>query len=130
MSENQDEEMDVDLSLELGASAGVSTQCFTVYIPNKDRKGNEIGEQLRWVLEAQQILTEINGGATVMPPVEGSWFDKENSVVIWENPIVYSFIVPDEFLDAVQRIREFLHRMGRETNQGRWHLSLTAVSIG
>jgi len=32
--------------------------------------------------------------------------------------IVYSYILPDAFAQALHRIREFLHRMGRETNQG------------
>jgi hypothetical protein len=53
-----------------------------------------------------------------MPPVEGGWQNDEGEV-IWENPVVvYSFIRPDEFLASLSRIREFLHRMGRETNQG------------
>lgn len=35
------------------------------------------------------------------------------------NPvIVYSFIRPEQFLSSFPRVREFLHRMGRETNQG------------
>jgi len=53
-----------------------------------------------------------------MPPVEGGWQNDEGDI-IWENPvIVYSFIRPDAFLASLPRIREFLHRMGRETNQG------------
>jgi hypothetical protein len=32
--------------------------------------------------------------------------------------VVYSFIRLEEFLQALPRVREFLHRMGRETNQG------------
>jgi hypothetical protein len=40
-------------------------------------------------------------------------------VIIWEQPIiVYSFIQGDQFFQALPRLREFLHRMGRETNQG------------
>jgi hypothetical protein len=50
--------------------------------------------------------------------VEGSWRNDQGET-IWENPvIVYSFIRPDEFLSNLPRLREFLHRMGRETNQG------------
>jgi hypothetical protein len=33
--------------------------------------------------------------------------------------VVYSFVSrPDEFLRHLPRLRAFLHRMGRETNQG------------
>lgn len=112
------EHKEVDLTASIGSDGGVSAQCFTVYVPNKDRQGQEIGNQRKWVLEAIRLLCEINGGATAMPPVEGGWLSDEGEV-IWENPvIVYSFIRPDEFLTNLVRIREFLHRMGRETNQG------------
>ena len=109
---------EVDLGAALGADAGISSQCFTVYIPNKDRNGTEIGNQRKWVLEAIRLLSEINGGATAMPPVEGSWLNDQREI-IWENPVVvYSFVRPDQFLSGLPRLREFLHRLGRETNQG------------
>lgn len=109
---------EVDLGAALGADPGISTQCFTVYVPNKDRDGKEIGNQRKWVLEAIHLLSEMNGGATAMPPVEGGWLSDQGEI-IWENPvIVYSFIRPDQFLSSLPRLREFLHRMGRETNQG------------
>lgn len=109
---------EADLGTALGSDGGISTQCFTVYVPNKDREGNEIGNQRKWVLEAIRLLSEINGGATAMPPVEGGWLNDEGEI-IWENPvIVYSFVRPDQFLSKLPRLRAFLHRMGRETNQG------------
>jgi hypothetical protein len=109
---------EADLGAALGAGAGISTQSFTVYIPNKDRDGKEIGNQRKWVLEAIRLLSEINGGATAMPPVEGGWLNDEGEI-IWENPVlVYSFIRPDPFLSNLPRMREFLHRLGRETQQG------------
>ncbi len=109
---------EADLGAALGADAGISAQCFTVYVPNKDCDGKEIGNQLKWVLEAIRLSSEINGGATAMPPVEGGWLNDQGEI-IWENPvIVYSFIRPDQFLSNLPRLREFMHRMGRETNQG------------
>ena len=111
------DEMPLDMAQALGAEDS-SSQCFSVYVPNKDREGNEIGNQRKWVLEAIRLLCEINGGATAMPPVEGGWLSDENEVV-WENPVVvYSFVVPDEFVANLPRVREFLHRLGRDTNQG------------
>lgn len=109
---------EIDLAAALGSDAGVSTQCFTIYIPNKDRNGQEIGNQRKWVLEAIRLLSEVNGGATAMPPVEGGWRNDQGEI-IWENPVlVYSFIRPELFVQSLPRLREFLHRMGRETNQG------------
>jgi hypothetical protein len=64
------------------------------------------------------LLSEMNGGATALPPVEGAWRNDE-AVILWENPVVvYSFIRSESFLQYLPRLREFLHRMGRETNQG------------
>ena len=51
---------------------GGRTAFFTIYVPNKDRNGEEIGNQRQWVLEAIRLLSEVNGGATAMPPVEGA----------------------------------------------------------
>jgi len=107
-----------DVVTALGADAGVSVQTFAIYVPNKDRMGHEIGNQRQWVLEALGLLGKIGGGATSMPPVEGVWLDEQGQFV-WENPVVvYTYIKPDEFLLNLPRLREFLHRMGRETNQG------------
>ena len=108
----------VDLAELLGVDSGVSAQCFSVYIPNKDRFGEEIGTQRKWVLEALRLLGEINGGATALPPSEGVWLNEEGTVIGEHPVVVYSYIVPDPFLQSLPRIREFLHRMGRETNQG------------
>lgn len=100
----------------LGA-AGVAVQCFSVYVPNKDKHDREIGTQRRWVLDAIRLLSEINGGATAIP-VEGGWLNEEGQIILEHPVIVYSFVTrPDEFLKALPRIRALLHQMGRETNQ-------------
>lgn len=108
----------IDMAAALGATDSVSTQCFTIYVPNKDRHGVETGNQRKWVLEAISLLARLNGGATAMPPTEGVW-GTERGELIWEHPVVvYSFIRPDEFFANLPAVREFLHRMGRETDQG------------
>ncbi len=35
----------IDLAAAMGAYNGVSTQCISIYIPNKDRNRREIGTQ-------------------------------------------------------------------------------------
>jgi hypothetical protein len=107
-----------DLANELGAQDDFATQCFTIYVPNKDKEDVEIGNQRKWILEALRLLAELNGGATAMPPTEGVW-GNDKGELIWEHPVVvYSFIRPREFRANFSRVREFLHRLGRETNQG------------
>lgn len=116
-NENALEVVTLDLAKVLGAESS-SSQCFSIYVPNKDRHGHEIGNQRRWVLEAIRLLSEMNGGATAMPPVEGGWLNDDGEI-IWENPVViYSFIRPEDFVANLAKVREFLHRMGRETGQG------------
>lgn len=107
-----------DFAAAIGAQENYATQCFTIYVPNKDKDGTEIGNQRKWILEALALLSELNGGATAMPAVEGVW-GNEYGQLIWEHPVVvYSFIRGDAFFTDLARVREFLHRMGRETNQG------------
>lgn len=121
MAENpaeEEETLEVDLAQALGATAEVSGQVLTLYIPNRDRQGKELGTQRKWVLEAAEILAAIGGGVTIMPPAEGGWVDDQGKI-IWEDPVlVYSYVKPDRLVAELPRLRGFLHRMGRETNQG------------
>jgi hypothetical protein len=118
MSNREDDEVELDIAGFFGADADASTQGFSIYVPNKDRDGREIGDQRRWVLEALHLLGSVGGGATAMPPVEGVWENAEGEFV-WENPvIVYSYIKADQFVARLPELRSFLHKMGRETRQG------------
>jgi hypothetical protein len=108
----------IDLAAAVGADAGAAVQCLTLYIPNKDKNDQEIGTQRRWVLDAIRLLSEINGGATAIP-VEGGWLSDEGRIILEHPVVVYSFVErPEVFLQQLPCLRDFLHRMGRETNQG------------
>ena len=111
-------ELDIDIRAAFGAESGVAVQCFTLYVPNKDRNDNEFGTQRQWVLEAIRLLSEINGGATAIP-VEGGWVSQDGKLIL-ENPVVvYSFVTNRQrFVVEIPRLRAFLHRLGRETDQG------------
>jgi len=114
-----DDDIELDLSTALEATSAASRQQLTLYIPDKDRAGKEIGDQRRWVLAAADLLARIGGGVTIMPPVEGGWYDADNRVVIWERPVlVYTFVNTESFIALLGELRDFLHRLGRETNQG------------
>jgi hypothetical protein len=112
------QEEELDMAKELGADPNFSIQCFTLYVPNKDKDDREIGNQRRWVLDAIRLLSELNGGATSLP-AEGGWLSDEGKIILEHPVIVYSNVKqPTEFRRNLPRLREFLHRMGRETNQG------------
>jgi hypothetical protein len=115
MSENP---LSLNLTAALEATEGISTQCFTVYVPNNDKNDVEIGTQRLWVLEVIRLLSEINGGATAIP-VEGGWINEEGKTILEHPVVVYSYITdPLRFGSSLHRLRSFLHRMGKETNQG------------
>jgi hypothetical protein len=117
--EHDTEQSTIDIASSLGAEEAVSHQILTLYIPDRDRNNNEIGTQRKWVLEAADLLNRMGGGVTIMPPTEGGWYDEANNVTIWERPVlVYTYIKPWLFARFLPELREFLHRLGRETNQG------------
>jgi hypothetical protein len=111
--------MKFELGKELGATEEPSGQRLTLYIPNKDQEGEYIQDHPSWCKEAQELLTSIGDGATAFPPVEGTW-RKPDGTDLWEQTkIIYTYIDPDKLAANVARLREFLHRFGRETNQGK-----------
>ena len=110
--------LNVNLTDALGAELSFSVQCFTVYVPNKDKRDQEFGTQRRWVLEAIELLSAINGGATAIP-VEGGWKNDDGQLILEDPVVVYSYIRNSaEFESKLPQVREFMHRMGRDTNQG------------
>ena len=109
----------IDLSQRLGAEPGESHEVLVLYIPDRDRDGNELGDQRRWVLEAAKLLAEIGGGVSVEPPIEGGWLDAEHGRIIWERPVrVFTYVHPDSFVARIDELRSFLHRLGRVARQG------------
>ena len=114
-----DADLDIDIAEALGATDAPASQVLTVYVPDKDREDREYGEQRKWVLAFAELLNQIGGGVTVMPPAEGGWFDEENQRAIWERTVlVYTYIKPTSFRDRLPDLRALLHRFGRETRQG------------
>ena len=110
--------MEFNLGKELDAKEVPSAQRLTLYVPNKDCVGGLIDDHEKWTNEAQELLTEIGGGATAFPPVDGTW-RKPDGDVLWEQTkIIYTYVDPDKLMANMPRLRAFLHRFGRGTNQG------------
>lgn len=110
--------VDLDLAKELGAQEEFSTQRLTLYLPNKDKDGREFASLEKWIEEARMLLSQIGRGATALPSADGTWLT-DNDEVIWEQTrIIYCFVVPESFLARIRGLREFVHRFGRDTNQG------------
>lgn len=108
---------EINIAEAFGASAS-REQRFAVYIPNKDQDGNPV-EQDKWIEKTVQLLSEICGGATVMPPIRGAWLNRESGKLVIEEPVlVYTFIDPDEFGKRLSEVANLVHEIGRQTRQG------------
>ena len=111
--------IEVILEKLLGASEAPSVQVLTLYLPDKDKDGKPIKNLNKWITEAQKVLSAIGGGCTSMAPADGTWFNPENKNIVFEKTVImYTYIDPDLFEENAKVLREFLHRFGRETNQG------------
>jgi hypothetical protein len=110
--------MELDLGKELGADEGYSSQRLTLYIPNKDKSGGKITSVKKWIAEARELLSQIGGGATAYPPADGNWINEEGENLWEQTRIVFCYIYPDRLRAKSTELREFVHRFGRETNQG------------
>jgi hypothetical protein len=108
---------DFDIAAAFNAQFGFSER-FAIYVPNKDRDNNPV-EQEPWVNRMIEILSELCGGATAMPPIRGAWLNESTSKLVLEEPVlVYAFVDPRKFVPGIQKLVDAVHAMGRETNQG------------
>lgn len=112
------DELTVDLGERLGAQERSSAQSFVIYLPDRDKDGNPIANHRDWIEEALALLSEINGGATATAPVEGAWENDAGVRIREQTVLVYSFVKAGAFIENLDRIRDLLHRFGRETGQG------------
>jgi hypothetical protein len=104
----------------LGASQPVGTLIIVLFVPSQDRDGNQLDHEL-WVSRALETLGTLFRGATAYPRARGVWRDDERGGTLrYEEPtIVTCYADPRAMTRSAQsRLRAFLHRLGRETNQG------------
>lgn len=107
-----------DFARGLGASKTAST-LLVLYIPSKDRFNRPI-DQERWVNEALRVLGTLFGGATAFPQGKGIWRDDaRGGKLLLDEPVVIQCYTREAALEEqAPALREFLHRMGREAQQG------------
>jgi len=109
--------VDLDIAQIFGATE-TREQRFSIYIPNKDKNGQSV-EQEKWLTKTVELLSQICGGATAMPPVRGAWLNTDTKALVIEEPIlVYTYIDGKRFSQRVQEIVDLVREIGQETNQG------------
>jgi hypothetical protein len=110
-----------DLASALGAAPGLATKKFTIYLPDKNRRGEPIPNHDDWVRACMETMAAVNQGATKMAPASGMWKDPDSQdpVIHETTHLVYSFLRDEEaFRDRIEEIRAFLHEFGSMTDQG------------
>lgn len=120
---SEDQLDEIDIAAALGAEPEVSPQVLSVYIPNRDQKGLEF-DPTPWIEEAETIMFRIGGGATTTPPHRGVTANEFNQPMREVTVIIYTYVTP-RLLAEIPRLREFLHRFGREMKQREVGVSLS-----
>lgn len=104
----------------LGASQPVGTLTIVLFVPGRDREGKEIDHGF-WVTAALETFGRLFRGATAYPRARGVWRDDErHGELQYEEPtIVTCYADPRAMtIEARWQLRAFLHKLGREANQG------------
>jgi hypothetical protein len=109
-----------DFRVALGAKKPSGALQVTVFIPSVDRDGHAIDSEY-WREECLRVLATLFRGATAFPPGRGAWRDdeREGRLVFDDTVLVTSYADAGTVTElALRRLREFLHRLGRDANQG------------
>ncbi len=111
-----------DLRKALGAKEASSLQRFSIYLPNRDRRNQPVSNIQTWIAVGLEILVDINGGATCLPPAQGRFKVVEEGqadvINVEDTVVVYSYIFDfGTFVARFPEIKVFVHSFGQATNQ-------------
>jgi hypothetical protein len=88
-------------------------------IPSHNKTGNELNDQDRWANEALDLFAELYGGATAFATFAGIYKDDSGNIHR-DKPIMiegYALQADVENEGNLQRLCDFIRRMGKETRQ-------------
>jgi hypothetical protein len=104
----------VNLVEALGAAEEAILDRITIYVPSRDRDGKPV-EFESWVTRMLELLSQVGGGATRMPPAQGAWLNPDTQLLVIED---VTLVDGDALAARLPAFRGLLHQMGRELNQG------------
>jgi hypothetical protein len=115
----------------LGATHPVGSEQVTLFIPSKDQLGQPI-DQDYWTVEALGTLGRLFRGATAFPPGKGVWRDDTKGRILLHEVtvMVVSYANKTDLQKNLHELRTFLHRFGREANQGEVGLIISGDYYG
>lgn len=103
----------------LGATTPAGSEQITIFIPDKNQLGDPI-DLTYWTELALTTLGKLFRGATAFPPGKGVWRNdaKGGELLLETTVMIISFVPAAELNKNIPALREFLHKLGRETSQG------------
>jgi hypothetical protein len=116
----------------LGANQPQGTVHLLIFVPSADRTGRKI-KGPSWTKPTLSMLGKLFRGATAYPKGLGVWRDDAagGKLVFDDTTIVFSYVAPRDVTPAaLEEPRRFLHRLGKETNQGEVGLVLDGKYLG
>jgi hypothetical protein len=101
-----------------------------VFVPSQTRDGVPLDHEF-WRDEAITVMARLFGGATVIGGY-GAWLDDERDNVLREDiSVVLSFAAEGDWNEtALNTVKGFLRRMGREGKQGEVGLAVNGEYFG
>ncbi len=109
-----------DIRTALGSGPPAGTCQLTLFLPSHTKDGQPL-DQHSWREEALRVFGTLFRGATAFPPGRGVWRNDEQGGQLQFDDVllITSYADPNALTDeALQTLRAFLHRLGREANQG------------
>jgi hypothetical protein len=113
----------------LGATHPVGNEQITIFIPDRDRAGAPIDQDF-WTRSALLVLGNLFRGATAFPPGKGVWRNPEGTIIEESSIMVICYVDADTLDTGMAQLRKFLHRFGREANQGEVGIILSGKYLG
>jgi hypothetical protein len=116
----------------LGATYPAGTSQIVLFIPDRDKEGGVIDQRF-WQDEALKTLGMLFRGAPAFPPGRGVWRDDTagGAMLFEQTVMVVSYTDPVLLTsETLTKLREFLHRFGREARQGEVGIVMDGVYYG
>lgn len=110
-------EIQKEISKNLGAEPLDIYDHITLYLPNKDRKGNPFPNYNEWVKIFSDVITKLCGGCTFFRS-NGRWLSEDGTIINEHTTLFYSYIMDVErFFNTIVELKIVINQFMEETNQ-------------
>jgi hypothetical protein len=106
------------MSIAFGLTHPTRRSRLTMYIPNKDRCGDDVANIDEWIRRAWQLIGRLFGGCTVIPNATGIWYAEDDDAFIEERTaIITAHVDRSDVVSHLDTLRAFLVELLTGTNQ-------------